>query len=188
MSACAFPGCGRPHVAHGLCNTHCRQRDRGVALAPIKPRNLLTAELRAQVTAWRAEGMYWSWIGRQMGISEYAARHRYLVDPREPTPGRVMTRYERLRTEHLCTVCMAKMPEEWTETRCKGCKPAPSVLRGRPRGPAPVDDGEADTSGPRCRCGLRTPCNDCLPTSAAAYALNRRDGGDASIQVRSKAA
>ena len=26
-------------------------------------------------------------------------------------------------------------------------------------------DGDIDTSGERCRCGLRLPCNECLPTN-----------------------
>lgn len=33
---CTGPGCDRPVWAHGLCNTHNRQRIRGVALKPIR--------------------------------------------------------------------------------------------------------------------------------------------------------
>lgn len=34
-------------------------------------------------------------------------------------------------------------------------------------------DGHHDTSGARCRCGLRLPCNDCTATNAADHAANR---------------
>jgi hypothetical protein len=52
---------------------------------------------------------------------------------------------------------------------------------GRPVGSC-NDDGEDDLSGARCgRCGLRLPCNDCLPTSAAAFATNRRYDGNQAI-------
>lgn len=54
--------------------------------------------------------------------------------------------------------------------------------RGRPpkqaAGQAPVyfaeDDGVDDMSGERCRCGLRLPCLNCLPRSAAELAQQRR--------------
>ncbi len=32
-----------------------------------------------------------------------------------------------------------------------------------------------DMTGERCRCGLRLPCNDCIPTSATYYAQQRRE-------------
>lgn len=34
---CEFPGCGRPHYAHGLCRPHGRQKKRGQALVGLPP-------------------------------------------------------------------------------------------------------------------------------------------------------
>lgn len=39
---------------------------------------------------------------------------------------------------------------------------------------SPMFDGVIDTSGERCKCGLRKPCNDCLPTSIVQY-MERMD-------------
>ncbi len=35
------------------------------------------------------------------------------------------------------------------------------------------ESGADDTSGERCKCGLRLPCNDCLPATATEYAFTR---------------
>lgn len=35
---CDFPGCGRPHAAHGLCHGHLNQQKRGQMLHALKPR------------------------------------------------------------------------------------------------------------------------------------------------------
>lgn len=37
-----------------------------------------------------------------------------------------------------------------------------------------IVDTQDDTSGERCRCGLRLPCNSCIP-SIYEYATNRRE-------------
>lgn len=37
MKPCSFPACGRPAVAHGLCNPHYQQHRRGGRLKPLKP-------------------------------------------------------------------------------------------------------------------------------------------------------
>lgn len=34
-------------------------------------------------------------------------------------------------------------------------------------------DGRDDPSGEKCTCGLRLPCNDCLPKTATEYAFTR---------------
>lgn len=56
----------------------------------------------------------------------------------------------------------------------KGLKPP-----GRGRPVRRIEDrwdeyAAVDDSGPKCRCGLRLPCNDCLPVSATAFAQQRR--------------
>lgn len=35
------------------------------------------------------------------------------------------------------------------------------------------EDLKDDTSGERCRCGLRLPCNDCLPDNAVEFMQTR---------------
>lgn len=42
-----------------------------------------------------------------------------------------------------------------------------------PRTKLQHSDFKVDMSGPRCRCGLRLPCNDCLPSTATEYAFTR---------------
>lgn len=34
-------------------------------------------------------------------------------------------------------------------------------------------ESHVDTSGEKCRCGLRLPCFDCLPSTATEYAFTR---------------
>jgi hypothetical protein len=42
----------------------------------------------------------------------------------------------------------------------------------------PGDLGRVDASGERCRCGLRLPCEDCLPTTAVEFVARRMWHGE----------
>ena len=55
-----------------------------------------------------------------------------------------------------------------THRRRNGIKPAKRGAR-----PAPIEAPEdVEPDGPRCKCGLRLPCNNCIPT-ARDYAESR---------------
>ncbi len=59
--------------------------------------------------------------------------------------------------------------------KCKGlCNPC--YMRAVHSGelePNSHGDAAHDMSGERCKCGLRLPCNDCLPPNAAEHAETR---------------
>lgn len=74
-------------------------------------------------------------------------------------------RYWMLKSQRRCVSCAEQLPEGRKGTRCAGCAEDQNVYCERRRG----RDADADVivaEQPRCRCGLRLPCWDCLPTVA----------------------
>lgn len=66
----------------------------------------------------------------------------------------------------LCTECGEK--PQHSQGRCQMCYMRDYRGRGK-RNPVP----EMDMSGARCRCGLRLPCNDCLPVHLDQFMTER---------------
>lgn len=99
----------------------------------------------------------------------------------------MMLRYNARIRLGQCVDCGSKAPPECR--RCEPCKTKkadymrdyyvahrqntePKRLPKAPRRIAPAEtepDEVDDLSGARCRCGLRLPCNNCLPTTAVAW-------------------
>lgn len=103
---------------------------------------------------------------------------------------RAKAAYEERRSRHLCVACGVKLPslETWHSprawdkrkpVRCAPCKAklleATRICHSRDSIGRHERD---DMSGDRCKCGLRLPCNDCIPT-ARDYAESRhwQEGG-----------
>ncbi len=59
---CKFPGCGRPHEAHGVCHTHLAQMNRGRPLTPIRARFTGSVAHRLMSRVTRGAGC-WEWTG-----------------------------------------------------------------------------------------------------------------------------
>lgn len=78
----------------------------------------------------------------------------------------------RMRGE--CVQCATKIVEfdkhGTPKAKCPKCRGRARLSMAVARGTAAklcFDDLAVDTSGERCRCGLRLPCHSCLPLSAA---------------------
>ena len=93
---CSFPGCGRGHKAHGLCNGHYNQYRMGRELVPLQSRVVGTTAERF----WhyvRQEGSCWEWVGGKYpngygrlnvdGNMEYAHRVSYRIHKGEIPEG-----------------------------------------------------------------------------------------------------
>jgi hypothetical protein len=83
----------------------------------------------------------------------------------------------------LCVLCPAGVPVDGKKC-CQVCieKAKASVRRSRARARAGEPAGPQGRRGPalppssgHCRCGLRLPCNDCIPASAAEVETYRNE-------------
>lgn len=100
------------------------------------------------------------------------------------TPGtpqqRARRRFWRLKREGKCIQCREpKPPERERQNRCQPCQRKQHERKMQVKAKAETSKwGAIDRAGegPRCKCGLLMPCNNCIP-SIFAFASIRRDGG-----------
>lgn len=89
-----------------------------------------------------------------MGVYESGTALEIMRLSREYVPVKEIARRLNVSTDYISTVRrFSRKPGERFGTMGR----RPSDQDG---------DGTDDTTGERCRCGLRLPCNNCLPTAA----------------------
>jgi hypothetical protein len=115
-------------------------------------------------------------------------------EQREVIRARSKALYEQRRARSLCVTCGEHLPpvDTWSAprtgnqrkpVRCPPCKVKlmKSWELHKANGDDAKRDGVMDMSGERCRCGLRLPCNDCIPTSQQLAAARNYHCGDYAV-------
>lgn len=136
---CSFPGCTKSRRGGGLCSGHWNQQSRGKQLTPLRPGHAKPDSPRFESELARVVEKSATMTTRQLAADMGVSISRV-----------IFLRYRaRLRGHTLERIKESPRPEP--ELR--------HILKGELHDHS--DDGE-----PRCRCGLRLPCYDCLPDIA----------------------
>lgn len=173
LKPCSMAGCPNPHHTKGcragLCRTHTKRAQRGMSMD--KPIRRWGRSPDGKTNSRRYLDKL-AELGTCVRCVARPARPRNKTCESCALAQRVYDGKVRVvrSVRGLCRWC-GVAPARADRTTCPRCAEKQRGLERAARVREMVLANEPGVRAARCRCGLLLPCNNCLPTSAAAYAL-----------------